>query len=177
MRYLPYAEHRDDHEVEQHHGAEQLAHRVRAAPLHREQANQDRNRQRNHERSQARIHRLEAFDGGQHGHCRRDHRIAEEERGRGNAEENQAGAPFARAGASLNQREQRQAAALALVVGAQDDRHVFHGNDQHQRPEHQAEHAENVQPVDTQRMLADEHLLHRIERARADIAEDHPSGA
>ena len=71
-----------------------------------------------------------------------------------------------------DQREQRERAAFALVVGAHRDEAHIQRDDQHQRPEDQAEHAEDVQAVDGQRMRADEALLHRVERRCADIAVD-----
>ena len=43
-----------------------------------------------------------------------------------------------------HQREQRQDAALAAVVGAQDERDVLEGDHEVQRPEHERQHAEHV---------------------------------
>ena len=43
----------------------------------------------------------------------------------------------------LAQRHQRQRAAFAVIVGAQQQQHVFGGHDDEQRPQDQAEHAEH----------------------------------
>ena len=50
------------------------------------------------------------------------------------------GAPAERA---RRQRRQRQRAAFAVVVGAQQDEHVFDRDDDDQRPQDQREHAEH----------------------------------
>src|SRR3546814_9542982 len=44
-------------------------------------------------------------------------------------------------------------------------------NDQHQRPEDQAQHAEDVQPIHCEGVRPDEAFLQRIERRGADVAE------
>ena len=49
-------------------------------------------------------------------------------------------APPERAG---RERGQRQRAALAVVVGAQQDQHVFDRDDDDQRPQDQRQHAEH----------------------------------
>ena len=41
----------------------------------------------------------------------------------------------------------------------------------------QRQHAEDVRPIDCERMRADEALLHRVERRRADVAEHHADRA
>ena len=83
-------------------------------------------------------------------------------------------APPALLGAArADQSEQRQDAALAVVVGAHDQDRVFDGDDDDQRPEdqrHDAEHRfrRNLS-VGTCGLCGD---AERIERARADVAED-----
>jgi hypothetical protein len=52
------------------------------------------------------------------------------------------------------------------------DRH-----DQDHRPEHEAQHAEDMRLVHLQRVVADEAFLERIERRRADISEHHANRA
>ena len=66
----------------------------------------------------------------------------------------------------------RQASALALVVGAHDDRDVFQRHDDHHRPEDQAQHAVDVQLVRHERVVAGEGLAEGVDRRRADVAED-----
>ena len=129
-------------------------------------------RDRQHEGREARLDDRQALDRRQHRDRRRDHAVAEEQRGRQHAEHHQPVGPAPAAGAALDQREQRQAAALALIVRAQDQQDIFERDDHDQRPEDQAEHAEDVQRIDGQRVMADEDFLHRVERARADIAID-----
>ena len=122
---------------------------------------------------EARLDDGQALDRRQHRDRRRDHRVAVEQRGREHAEHDQAGGPSS---CSPRLREisasRAKRAALALVVGAHRDEHIFDRHDQHQRPEDQAEHAEDVQRVDRQRVRPDEAFLHRVERRRADIAVD-----
>src|SRR3546814_6972159 len=60
---------------------------------------------------------------------------------------------------------------LSPVVRAHRDKHVFDRNDQHQRPEDQAQHAEDVQPIHCEGVRPDEAFLQRIERRGADVAE------
>ena len=100
-------------------------------------------------------------------------RIAVEQRGREDAEHDDAAGPFLLAAErAVDEREQREASALALVVGAHDDRDVFQRHDDHHRPEDQAQHAVDVQLVGNERVMAGEGLAERVDRRRADIAED-----
>ena len=115
----------------------------------------------------------QALDRRKHGDRRRDHRIAVEERGREHAHQDDPAGPFLLAAErAVDQREQSEAAALALVVGAHDDGDVFQGHDDHHRPEDQAEHAVDVQLVGDQRVVAGEGLAEGVDRRRADIAVD-----
>src|SRR3546814_9479022 len=65
----------------------------------------------------------------------------------------------------------RERTTLSPVVRAHRDKHVFDRNDQHQRPEDQAQHAEDVQPIHCEGVRPDEAFLQRIERRGADVAE------
>ena len=72
----------------------------------------------------------------------------------------------------LPQRHQGQRTSLAVVVGAQQQQHIFGGHDDEQRPQDQREHAEHDgarhrRPI---RRVRDG-LAKRIQRRRADIAE------
>ncbi len=176
-RDLNRAEHGNDHEIEKHDGAEQPADGLRAALLDGEQPDEDDDRGGDDERRQARVHGLQALDRRKHRNRRSDHRVAEKERRGGDSEQDQAAGPFASAERALDEREQREAAAFAFVVRAQDDADIFDRDDQHQRPEHEAEHAENMQRIDAQGMVRDEDFLHRVERRGADVAEHHPDRA
>ena len=80
---------------------------------------------------------------------------------------------------ALRQRHQRQRAALAVVVGAQQDHDVFERDDDDQRPEDQRQHAEHrvslgALPAPT---AADDRFAQRVERARADVAVDDADAA
>jgi len=68
--------------------------------------------------------------------------------------------------------EQREQAPFPLVVGAHDEEHVFEAHHQHQRPEHQRQHAEDVRLVGGERVVAVKAGLYGVERACADVAED-----
>ena len=80
---------------------------------------------------------------------------------------------------ALRQRHQRQRAALALVVGAQQDDDVFERDDDDQRPEDQRQHAEHR--VAGRRAVGADRGDHRfaegVERARADVAVDDADAA
>ena len=103
----------------------------------------------------------------------RDHRVAVEQAGREHAEHDQRRRPLLVPEVARDQRQQARTSRLRrLIVGAHRDEHIFDRHDQHQRPEDEAQHAEDVQPVDRQRMRAEEAFLHRVERRRADIAID-----
>ena len=62
------------------------------------------------------------------------------------------------------QRQQRKASALALIVGAQDDEHIFARDDQHHRPENERQHTEDMRGIDRERMVTNEAFLQRIKR-------------
>jgi hypothetical protein len=71
-----------------------------------------------------RCRELEPFDGREHGDRRCNHGVADEHRSADDAERHQHPAPLS-AECPLTQRHQRQRAALAVVVGAQQQQHVF----------------------------------------------------
>ena len=70
------------------------------------------------------------------------------------------------------EREQRENAAFAAVVEAQDYGHVFQGNDQRDRPEHHRQHREHIRLGERQAVRAGERFLERVQRAGADVAVD-----
>ena len=88
----------------------------------------------------------QAFDRREHRKRRRDHGIAVEERGGDDAEKDQVvpAAPER----PLGQRHERERAALAVVVGADEDDDVFDRHHEDQRPEDQRQDAED-QPSPT----------------------------
>src|SRR5919202_808554 len=66
----------------------------------------------------------------------------------------------------------RQNAALAAVVGAEDERDVLHADDEDQRPDDQRQHAVDVDDVRHEPVVGLEALLDRVKRAGADVAVD-----
>ena len=75
--------------------------------------------------------------------------------------------------ASAHQRQQREDAALAVVVGPHDEDQVLDRDDDDQRPEDQRQHAEDVGRASTaMRVRAVEALAQRVQRAGADVAVD-----
>jgi len=65
-------------------------------------------------------------------------------------------------------------AALAVVVGAHDERHVLDRHDERDRPEHERDHSVHVRQdvVWTGVVIRREDRLQRVQRARPDVAED-----
>jgi hypothetical protein len=117
---------------------------------------------------------LEAFHRREHGDRRRDDAVAEQERRADDAEQDHDGnaGPIGDA-VGGDQRQQRQDAALAVVVGAQHEHDVFERDHQHQRPEDQRHDAEDV---GCQRLLVAGGAQcdgQGVERAGADVAEHH----
>ena len=118
---------RDGDEPDHHDRTEERRHPRGAAALHREQRDQDDDGERHHVVLERRRRQLQPLDRRQHRDRRRDHRVAEEHRRADDAEQqHDTGAPPERA---RGQRGERQRAALAVVVGAQQDQHVFDGDD------------------------------------------------
>jgi hypothetical protein len=125
-------------------------------------------------REQRRRH-LQALDRGQHRDRRRDQAVAVEQRGAEQAEQDHR-LPLAAANPLIGEDagHQRHDAALALVVGAQDQRHVLERDHDDQRPEHQREDAQHVLRRDRHRVVGvAEDFLEGVQRAGADVAIDH----
>ena len=120
---------------------------------------------------------LQAFDRRQHRQRRRDHRVAIEQRAADDAEQRDRG--DAAAERTLRQRHQRQRAALAIVVGAQQDHDIFQRDHDDQRPQDQRQHADDnrfghgaLGPGGR-----DDRLAQRVQRAGADVAVDDADAA
>ena len=75
------AERADREKPDHHHRPEQPSDLTAPAPLDREEAEQDHARQRDNERVELRRGHVQPFDCAQHRDRRRDHPVAEEERG------------------------------------------------------------------------------------------------
>ena len=135
------AHHGEACEPDDHHRPKGRCDARRAAALDGEQQDQDEDRQRHHIVLERRRSELEAFDRRQHRNRRRDHGIADEHRRPDHAQRQQRPAPAAQR--ALPERHQRERAALAIVVGAQQQQDVFCGDDDEKRPQDQGEHAEH----------------------------------
>jgi len=69
-----------------------------------------------------------------------------------------------------NQREQRQLAALAAIVRAQNENDVFDAHDNDQRPDDQRQYTVDITRISLESVLFLEALTERVQRARADVA-------
>ena len=82
---------------------------------------------------------------------------------------------------ALGQRDEGQRAALAVVVGAQQDEHVFDRDGEDQRPEEERQDADHQLAGHGRAAMwppaAAIGLAHGVERAGADIAVDDADGA
>jgi len=72
------------------------------------------------------------------------------------------------------QREEREDAAFALVVGPHDDREILHRDEREHAPDNEREHPDDL-PIGAQAVV--QALLEGVEHARADVAIDHAEGA
>ena len=163
-----------DDEPEGGDGTEELRHRRRAPGLYGKEQDEDDDGDRNHIVAERRRHQLQALDGRQDGQRRRDHRIADEERSTGGAhEEEHGGVATRRLG---EQRQQGERAALAMVVGAQQEEHVFQCDDDRQRPDHQRDEADDLLAHETVIGDRTQRLAKGVERAGADVAIDDTDG-
>ena len=167
---------RDRREPEHHDRAEPGRHRGRAPALDGEQHHQNGDADVQHVRVEARRHEIEAFDGGKHRDRRRDDGVAVEQRRADHAEPDHE--PAALAHDALDERHEAERAALAAIVHAHDEKHVFERHDHDQGPEdqgHDAEHGFAGHRAAGRR--GRQAFLQRIERARADVAIDDADGA
>ncbi|MCY1171710.1 hypothetical protein D9M73_118310 [compost metagenome] len=158
---------------------EQRRNARRAAALDEEQRDEDDDRhaedRRVIENSGKRRNGLQPLHRRQHRQSGRDDRIAVEERGprRAQHQRNERAAPQR----TPRQRGQRQHAAFALIVGAHQEDDIFDRDDQDQRPDCEAQHAQNLAGVDPVARSLAQRFAKGIKRAGADIAEHHADRA
>jgi hypothetical protein len=155
-----------------HDRPEQRADASRAVPLDREQADQDDDRDRHDELVELRRGDLETFDGREHADGRGDHAVAVDQGRAEHAEQSDRGSSSRRLERRAGERHERQGAAFALVVRAQDVEQVLDRDDQHQRPDHQRQHAVDVVRGRRHAVRRVEALAERVKRARPDVAVD-----
>ena len=171
---VPGAGDREGHEPQRHHRPEEGRDLAGAAALDHEQPDEDGERDRHDVVGEGGGCDLEALDGREHRDRRRDHRVAVEQAGADGAEQQHlAAAARAVAERALGERHERQRAALAVVVGAEQDDDVFDRHDEDQRPQDQRQDAEDDlarhRPAGGR---GRDRFLQRVERARADVAVD-----
>jgi hypothetical protein len=140
--------------------------------LHRKQGEQDEDGQRNHKALESRRYHLKSFNRRQYRQRWRDHRIAIKQRGADHAEQDD-GEAFSSERA-MRESHQGKRSAFAVIIGAEQDDHVFHRDDEEQRPDDEREDAEDRLPsgrciVASRRQYR---LAKGIKRARADVAID-----
>ena len=164
-----------NHEPSHHHRAKQLADAISAVFLDQEQGHQYHQRHWHYPVFQAAECQLQALYRRQHGNRRGDHAVAIEQR-RPDQAQNHQHRTQARIGTGSppGQRGQGHDAALALVVGPQDEQHVLDRDDPDQRPENQGQDAKHPVVIDLNPIMAGKHLLEGVERTGADIAIHHP---
>ena len=164
------AEQRHHHEPDEGDRSEEDRDPARAAALHPEEPDDDRHGHGDDVAVELRRHELEPLERRKDRDRRRDRGVAVEERGPEHAEhEEERRPPPDRA---LGEREQRQRAALAVVVGPEDQPDVLEGDDEDQRPDQHrgdADHLRLDEPVAAGRV---QRLAHGVERAGADVAVD-----
>ena len=147
------------------------------AALDHEQSDQDRERDRHHIGLEGGRRELQALHRREHRDRRRDarrrRRTGRRRRCRA-ATSDAAPPPSARCG----ERHERQRAALALVVGPQQDEDVLDRDDEHERPQDQRQHAEDhlAGHGGPAAGRGGHRLAEGVERARADIAVDDAEG-
>ena len=109
--------------------------------LHGKQADQDHEAERQDIALERRGDEGQALDGRQHGDGGRDDRVAIEQGRAGHPEEDDHDNIMAHG--ALREGHQRQRAALAVVVGAEDEQHVLDRHDDDQRPQDERHDAED----------------------------------
>jgi hypothetical protein len=167
---------REHGEPHQHDGAEDAPDDPRPVALHGEQPDQDRRGDRDDQMVHRRPDDLEALDRGQHRDRRRDDAVAEEQRRTDDPQpgEQEDGAGRQAAVRPQQQRDQRHDPALAVVVGAHDQRDVLDRDDDRDRPHDERDDAVDVGGRDRDGScdVTRERRLQRVQGARPDVAED-----
>ncbi len=162
----------DDDEPHHHDRAEQAADAPSAAMLEGKKPDQDDERRR-HDEGRGTRAELQALDRGKHGDRRRYDAVAIKQSGADDTEQqhDRQFGPLGRCMVMLDQRQQRQYAALAVIVGAQYESDILHRNERHERPEGKRNDAQHL---DAAGRVAGGRERDRkgIERTRSNIAED-----
>ena len=163
------AERPDGHEPQRHHRAEQPADPRRPQRLDREQAQQHRDCRRQNVGGDRGRGEFQALQRRQYGDRRGDGAITVDQR-RAEQPDRDDHRPLRLLDAK--QRHQRENAALAVVVHAHHEGHIFDAGDDDQRPDQQGQQAQHGVRAGRAACQFDDGL-ERVERAGADIAEHH----
>jgi hypothetical protein len=139
--------------------------------LHGKETNQDDQAERQDVVLEGRIYDLQPFDRGEHRDGRGDDGVAIEQGGADHAE--QGDHEYVVAHGLLGKRHERERAALAVVVGAQDEQHVLDRDDNDQGPQDERHDSEHHLASDcTARRGSRQRLLQGVQWTRADVAID-----
>ncbi len=139
-----------------------------AFELDGEERDEEPERDRDRRAGEARHGDPEALDRREHADRRRDHAVADQEaRARHQRPEQH---PRAAVGAVVQKAVEREHAALAVVLRAQDQDGVFDRDDERQRPDDERNGAERV--LGRMRRRDAKNLVHRVEGRSADVAVD-----
>ncbi len=179
---VPRAEHRDHHEPDECQRSEDGTDTGGASFLHEEEAEQNRDRDGHDRRLERRGCDFQTLHRGEHRDRRRDDSVAVEQRGSEEGEQDDRPAGADAGFFSLtwrNQRKKGQNSAGSLVVRLHDEGEVFDRDGDHQGPENQRQDAEDVarRGIDVVLAFGTEAFLDRVQRARADVAEDDTESA
>ncbi len=158
-----------------HHWPEQHTDARRAVALNQKQPDQHDQCHGHDPVIKAIERQFQPFHRRQNRHRRGDHAVAIEQRSAEQAEHHHHHLQFGVFGRRpARQRHQRHNAALALVIGTQNKRHVLERNHPDQRPEDQRQHPEYRVMRDFYTVSALKHLFEGVQRAGADVAVNHP---
>ena len=177
------AEHGEGDKPDHHDRAEQPSQSVGPVLLDHEQADQDGDGNRHHVRLEQRRRDLEALDRAEHGHRRRNHAVAVEQRGAEDTESDEYRSADCKpwcsgvsAGPARNQRGQCEHTTFALVVGTHHDRDVLDRDDEDQRVDDERQHAEHVLVRRWHRVRPKEALAQCVYGTGPDVAVDDAEG-
>ncbi len=172
------AQDREGREPQHHDRAEDRAHAGGAVALHQEEAHEDEDGKRKNIGLEERGRDRETFERAQDGDRRSDHAVAVQEGGAEDAHpEDGEMAGHAVFRVRPDQREEREDAAFAAVVGSHHEGEVLQGDDDEERPEDERENAVDVLGCRSDGVGTMEAFSKSVERARPDVAVDHSESA
>lgn len=172
IRDVPQPQPRQRHEPDHADRPEKCRHAGCPAPLHEEQRHQNAQRDRDHIGRKCRQDQPQPLDRRQDRDRRRDRRVAREKRRARQCQDQDRHRPAARR--KTHQSVKRQDAALAPVVGPQQDEDVLDRHDQDQRPDQQGQDAQHLGHSGHRRPRRLQRLAEGIDRRGADVAVNHP---